>query len=283
MDARAKIACPKCKDQGYTVSAQGEHAVASLCSCQSQCPRCDGTGRAYELRDGYQFASICSCQQLRRGIALHNEAKLPAVLAGRDLDSVKPHFAELETALEIARNYCHRFIPKQTKDGLLFSGPVGTGKTHLLSSILRYMTVEKRVKCRYVEISFLYSEIRGGFSQNRSSLDIIAPLADVPLLAIDELGKGKMSPFEQETIDELISRRYNGGKPTLLATNYQVGEEMRPKERFSSSEKRAADANLEYSLKERVGERVYSRLHQMCKFVIFPGTAMDYRRMTARV
>ena len=118
----------------------------------------------------------------------------------------------------------------------------------------------------------------------------LTELARTPVLAIDELGKGKMSAFEQETVDELISRRYNAGKPTLFATNYTVSEESRPvapsapSRPYTNSDKRvAAESQLEYSLKERVGERVYSRLHQMCRFIVFPGSAMDYRRLSARV
>jgi DNA replication protein DnaC len=278
-----KPACPTCRGAGYVVQTQGETAVARVCACQAACPRCEGAGRVYEERDGYQFLRACACQRVRQGVTLHNAAKLPAVLAGRDFDSLKPHFAELEKAKREALDYCARFVPGKTTEGLLFSGPVGTGKTHLLASILRYLTLEARVACRYVEISFLYSEIRNGFSQGRSSLDIIAPLSEVPVLALDELGKGKMSPFEQETIDELISRRYNAGRATLLATNYAVADESRARAPFTSTADRVQEQRAELSLKERVGERVYSRLHQMCRFVVFPPTALDYRKLSARV
>jgi DNA replication protein DnaC len=274
--------CAKCRGSGYTVHAQGEFAVASVCTCQTNCPRCEGSGRLYQQKDGYEFVAPCTCQRVRQGVLLHNQARLPAVLSGRDFDVLRPHFAELERAKQEALDYCARFVPGKTSEGLLFSGPVGTGKTHLLASILRYLALEARVSCRYVEISFLYSEIRNGFSQGRSSLDIIAPLSEVPILAIDELGKGKMSPFEQETIDELISRRYNAGRATLFATNYVVSDESRARPAFTTTADRVGDARSEMSLKDRVGERVYSRLHQMCRFVIFPTSAMDYRRLSAR-
>jgi DNA replication protein DnaC len=278
-----KPACAVCRDRGYTVSPQADFAAARVCTCQATCAKCEGSGRIYEERNGYQFLRACDCQRVRQGVALFNGAKLPAILAGRDFESLKPHFAELGNAKKEGLDYCARFVPGRTTEGLLFSGPVGTGKTHLLGAILHELTLEARVPCRFVEISFIYSEIRNGFSQGRSSLEIIAPLAEVPVLAIDELGKGKMSPFEQDTMDELVSRRYNGGRATLLATNYGVAEESKARPAFSSTSERLNEQRAELSLKERVGERVYSRLHQMCRFLVFPGSAVDYRKLSARV
>ncbi len=283
MEATAlKPSCPTCRGSGYVTFVKGDCAAAKVCGCQATCVTCEGSGRVYQERDGYQFLRACDCQGVRHGVALYNAAKLPAVLAGRDLETLKPHFAELKEAKREAQDYCARYVPGRTTDGLLFSGPVGTGKTHLLGALLHELTLEHRVGCRFVEISFLYSEIRNGFSQGRSSLDIIAPLSEVPVLAIDELGKGKLSPFEQETIDELVSRRYNAGRATLLATNYGVADESRARASFTSTADRMSEQRAELSLKERVGERVYSRLHQMCRFLMFPATANDYRKLASR-
>src|SRR5205085_780379 len=94
----------------------------------------------------------------------------------------------------------------------VLSGPVGTGKTHLLASTLRWVTAEMGVAAAYVEISLLYATIRRGFQEGKSGGEIIKPLSQVELLAIDELGKGRGSPFEMETLDELIARRYNAGR-----------------------------------------------------------------------
>lgn len=273
-----KNACPTCRGTGARVTAAGEYAKASLCTCQTTCARCEGTGRVYEEKNGYRFLAACSCQRIRQGIALYNQTQLPARCADQDFDTLQPSFPALESIKMIALGKCHQFVPGQTREGLLFSGPVGTGKTHLLAAILRYLTLEVRVPCRYVEISFLYSEIRRGFSEGRSSLQIIEPLAEIPVLAIDELGKGKMSPFEQETIDELVSRRYNAGKPTYFATNYTTAEKPERAGSFVSTADRVAEKGLDQPLRERVGERVWSRLQQMCYFADFPVSAGDFRK-----
>lgn len=272
-----KTLCTRCQAAGALVAAAGEHARATVCACQENCTTCEGTGRVYVEKDGYRFLSACTCQHVRRGVALFNAAQLPARCADQSFENLQITFPELRSIKDMALGRCHMFVPGKTREGMLFSGPVGTGKTHLLAAVLRYLTLEVRVPCRYVEISFLYSEIRRGFSEGRSSLQIIEPLAEIPVLAIDELGKGKMSPFEQETIDELVSRRYNAGRPTYFATNYTTSE--RPdRGHFVSTAERVAEKGLDQPLRERVGERVWSRLLQMCYFADFPAGAGDFRK-----
>jgi DNA replication protein DnaC len=150
-----------------------------------------------------------------------------------------------------------------------------------LASALTHLSLELGVECRYVEISLLYATIRRGFQEGKSGGEIIGPLSEVEVVAIDELGKGRGSQFELETLDELIARRYNAGRTTLFATNYSLEPERRstklPGYRTSEDVKGAAK-ELEL-LRERVGERIYSRLCEMCDFVELPSGTPDQRRM----
>ena len=74
----------------------------------------------------------------------------------------------------------------------------------------------------------LLSDMKAGFSENRSHMDILKPLLHVPVLAIDELGKERGTEWERSMLDELISRRFNSGLATLFATNYFLEERERP-------------------------------------------------------
>jgi DNA replication protein DnaC len=136
------------------------------------------------------------------------------------------------------------------------------------------------VKARYVEISLLYATIRRGFQEGRSGGEIIEPLSNVEVLAIDELGKGRGSPFELETLEELIARRYNAGRTTLFASNYSVERERRSVQTgsgYRSSEDYKSASRESDLLRERVGERIYSRLCEMCEFAELPTTTPDHR------
>ena len=99
----------------------------------------------------------------------------------------------------------------------------------------------------------------------------IGPLSEVEVLAIDELGKGRGSVFEEEVLDELIGRRYNNGKLTLFASNYPVEAVEPPRE--------GKQELWHQSLRTRVGERVFSRLHEMVAFLEFPPQTLDFRSL----
>jgi DNA replication protein DnaC len=147
-------------------------------------------------------------------------------------------------------------------------GPPGTGKTHLLVAILRQLALEKGVRGRYGEFFLLLSDIKDGFSKNLSAREWLAPLRDVEVLAIDEIGKGgRNREWEQGVLDEIISVRYNAGRPTLLATNYP---------RAGAAWRFGVEGEPSETLEQRVGPRVYSRLHELCDFLEVLGD--DYRR-----
>ena len=168
-------------------------------------------------------------------------------------------------------------------EGFVLSGPVGTGKTHLLAADAGAPVLEMGVEPRYVEISLLYATIRRGFQEGKSGGEIIGPLSEVEVLAIDELGKGRGSPFEMETLDELIARRYNAGRTTLFATNYSLEPERKTARRSAprataARRTRSAPPKDSELLRDRVGERIYSRLCEMCDFVELPPDTPDQRR-----
>jgi DNA replication protein DnaC len=263
------------------VERQGDYAVAHASRRIAECSTCGGTGLLRSTVDDrgrkYEVTAACDLSKLQSRLMLFNQAQLPAVHAQSSFDTFKnPAYEKVAEAKARAYQFAHRW---PTQRGFILSGPVGTGKTHLLVSTLRHATIEMGARAAYVEISLLYATIRRGFQEGKSGGEIIKPLSHVDLLAIDELGKGRGSPFEMETLDELIARRYNAGKVTLFATNYALTP---PEARAVTGYTATADfrdaAKESKILCDRVGERIYSRLCEMCDFVEFPPTTPDQRR-----
>ena len=96
-------------------------------------------------------------------------------------------------------------------------------------------------------------------------------LLEVDYLFIDELGKGRRTDFEQTIIDQLAAGRYNTNKPIIASTNCST-KETKEKD-FSNFERN--DFNRFPSLQEAVGERIFSRLKETCRFLALDG--IDYR------
>ena len=259
----------------------GDVASARPALSIAECPECGGTGLCTSpITEGgrvYQAVAPCPRARLRRKTALFNEARLPAVHAASTFDSYRPSNAEQARGLGAARDFALRYPATR---GFIVSGPVGTGKTHLLAAALRHLTLELGVKAGYVELSLLYAQIRRGFQDGKSGGEIIGPLSQLDVLAIDELGKGRGSAFELETLDELIARRYNASKVTLFATNYSLkASEERSQQRGVIDTAALIESGKDSRLLcDRVGDRIYSRLCELCEFVEFPPGSPDARR-----
>ena len=294
-------ACASCSGRSYVVERRGSHAVARVCDCSKPCKRCKGVGHTYAMQEAefsvkvgkrqYEVLVPCTCGLLQRRVSLFNEADLPGVYNHASFDgfsTASPHpnvGPALQKAKQAVLGFATGYDRKSPSRGFILSGPVGTGKTHLLAATLAHLALELGIRTRYVEISLLYSTIRRGFQEGKSGGEIIEPLSEMDVLAIDELGKGRGSQFEHETLDELIARRYNAGRTTLFATNFPLGEKhdsVKPVGRAVSTEDKLATAlNQTELLRDRVGPRIYSRLMEMCEFVEFPVHTPDHRRTIA--
>jgi DNA replication protein DnaC len=271
----SETACTSCGGAGFVVEqVVGGSARARRCACQSACTRCGGSGYVMVANGEARVAQACSCRHLDQRIATFNAAGIPAAVATASFDTFRPWSQSQSRAKAACERFAHGVRSDQASRGVLLHGKPGCGKTHLLAAALRWLALEKGISCRYVEFMLLLSDIRAGFGSNRGHMEILGPLAGVPVLAIDELGKERGTEWERSMLDELISRRYNAGLTTIFATNYPRDLQPVPVPqggRYNTASKdfqRDADS---MSLEERVGQRIYSRLNEMCDFVAIDG------------
>jgi DNA replication protein DnaC len=282
MSESGEGACPECAGSGYVVEqVLGATARARRCTCQSACARCGGSGYVLVPSGGTSVAQACACRHLDERIAVFNQIGIPPVIARASFQHPRTWHPGQVHAKNVAEAFAHKFRLDQPTRGFLLYGRPGGGKTHILASTLRYLALERGVGSRYVEFLLLLSDIRAGFNANRSHMEILKPLLAVPVLAIDELGKERGTEWERSMLDELISRRFNSGLSTLFATNYYLRAEdypvrEEPGRRVSTRSAEFAREAEAMTLPQRVGDRVYSRLTEMCEFIkLDPG--IDFR------
>ena len=186
------------------------------------CPLCSGLKFVQtESENHYTMLAPCPGQRSLKRIDAYNQAGIPA----RFIDATITNF-ELQNVQNPAR--IRQFINNiqnfdKDPNGYLLEGGPGTGKTHLLCAAIRYLTLEFGIPCKYIDYSNLLSDIRASYSQNIPESNYIDPIVAIPVLFIDELGKGrdKANDFEIRIIDEIINRRYLNPKlVTMFASNY---------------------------------------------------------------
>lgn len=137
--------------------------------------------------------------------------------ADRSLDSFDFTFnKKLDRALvfELATA---RFI--QQREDVLFLGPPGTGKSHLAQALGR-AAIHQGYRVIYREAHTLLEEIADA-SLDGTRKDLLADLAAVPLLIVDDLGMRKLPHTAAEDLLELIMRRYERAS-TILTSNRPV-------------------------------------------------------------
>jgi len=257
-----------CQGEKVLLSQRGDLAHVRRCECQSPCPVCGDEGYFYETDEfGYRNAVPCTCQVLERRVKSFNDAGIPNRYLDANFGRINAgsNAQDMAVARQKAWRFAREFEPGV--QGLLFYGSTGTGKTYLTIAILRYLILSRGVRARFCEFMHLLSALRASYGDRGKAEDFMGPLVEVPLLVIDELGKGRGTDWELSVLDELISKRYNAQRTTIFTTNYGIEGPGAP-----SGEEPVA----EEPLLDRVGVRIHSRLMEMCEAVRLTG--YDYRR-----
>lgn len=272
--------CKTCNTNRYVVVKGRRQAVAELCpDCMTPCPTCEDSGYMLsETAQGAKIARPCdTCGPVRDRYATFNRAAIPVRFTHATLDSFEEESPRGRTR---PNPTLFKFLQLSQRlnvgdRGVGLSGTVGVGKTHLLCGLVRELALErpvdKQLECRFVEFTHLLADIRAGYDEGRGEAEIIGELESVPVLIIDELGKGLTTNWQINILDELISRRYNRDVTTFFSTNYPFGEAD-----LTGHSRDLTDDFKRATLEEKIGARMYSRLSEMCEFVTVRGN--DHRR-----
>ena len=118
--------------------------------------------------------------------------------------------------------------PNEAHRGFYLTGGTGSGKTLLACVILNELIFRYGVKCRYAKIQYDFiSKVLGSYrneTSEASEQSIKAELADVDVLVLDDFGIQKDSEFNNRLLYDLIDRRYEQDKITLITSNSSLDE-----------------------------------------------------------
>src|ERR1035441_9563422 len=137
---------------------------------------------------------------------------------------------------------------------------------------------EKGIHCLFCDYRELLKSIQNSYnpSVQATEMEILRPVFEAEGLVLDELGAVRSTEWVFDTVNYVLNSRYNDNKTTIITTNFPDKPEQDKAEIDNLSSRSAADrAARRETLGDRIGERMRSRLHEMCKKVEIEG--LDFR------
>ncbi len=241
--------------------------------------------RIIPLPGGGSKMEPCECQAEQRVVRLLERAAIPARYKHCDLESYDPGFPGADRSLSSAHLVARRFVdgyPVTTEGrGLLLTGSIGVGKTHLAVGILQALVTEKGVHGLFCDYRELLKQIQNSYNPQVSTteMEILRPVFNAEVLVLDELGAAKPTDWVWDTVALVLNTRYNDKRTTIITTNYA---DLPPGgvANGSNGTNGASRALRDETLGDRIGERMRSRLAEMCVVVEIQGA--DFRRTVGR-
>jgi DNA replication protein DnaC len=249
------------------------------------CPLCSGTGwrllRVERKGRSVEEATRCECIRKLQGERLLDCARIPRRYQHCELSNFEHtgSFRSLASAHMAARRFVSEF-PLESA-GLLLTGPIGCGKTHLAVGIAKELIAQKNTACLFYDYRELLKEIQNSYnaSVQTTEIEVLRPVFGAEVLVLDELGASKPTEWVWDTVSHILNTRYNDQRTTIITTNYQ---DLPPG--GAETDRRAERAAREETLGDRIGERMRSRLHEMCRVVRVEGEdfRMKYKSASLR-
>lgn len=241
--------------------------------------------RIVEDAAGRRSAVPCVCRAQRRSRRVLTQARIPRRYEHCTLDSFEPSFGggsnrSLSRALMAARKFVADYPLETDGTGLLLTGSIGVGKTHLAVGMLQALVEERGASGLFYDYRELLKQVQNSYNPRVASteLEILAPVFDAEVLVLDEIGASKPTDWVWDTVAHILNTRYNDKRTTIITTNYANLPPLGSTTENAGSQARAA--MREETLGDRIGERMRSRLQEMCSLVEMKGD--DFRQKVKR-
>jgi DNA replication protein DnaC len=190
------------------------------------CKICGGIGLVRVVNaEGLWVSRACECQEIEREERRLAAAHIPERYRDCTLDTFDPKFRgadpSLGRALMVARKFVEAFPVDTAGKGLLITGSIGVGKTHLAVGVLRRLVRECGVRGIFCDYRELLKSIQNSYNPQvqTTELELLQPIFAAEVLVLDDLGAQKPNEWVWDTVALILNTRYNDKQTTIITTN----------------------------------------------------------------
>lgn len=216
---------------------------------------CDGSG--FTVDEATNTASDCRCRaaQIARRRSARLEARIPNRYRSISFEQLEgDSLSAFPEQIRVVRRFVARIAQNLDEGrGVWVMGDVGTGKTALAMLVSRAALQAGRSVAIY-SLPRLLSLIRESIEGEGGVVGFLDRLSCVDLLHIDDVGAENRTDWALEQLYSIVNTRYEEQRSIVMTTNLDHQQ-----------------------LAEQVGERIVSRLVEMCGDPI-PLYGQDRRR-----
>lgn len=202
------------------------------------CPTCEDEKKEAAQQREKQLADYETKRRIEDKL---KRSMIPKRFQGKTIDSFVTANEGQERAKRISQWYVSTWTDRlENGSCLLFCGNVGTGKTHLSTAIANEI-IKAGCFALFTTVADVMRSIKSTYDKDSelSERQAMRAFTDPDLLIIDEISVQQGSEHEKRLMFEIINKRYEDVKPTIVLTNL------------------APDA-----LKEHLGDRILDRLRE---------------------
>lgn len=202
------------------------------------CPTCMAEK---EAKDDARKALMQAQDERRRIEALYQRSGIPQRFQSRSFANYEVTNDGQRSALRKAQAYVDGWTDVLERGTcLIFSGNAGTGKTHLACAIANAL-IARGASSLFTTVSDAMRAIKRSYDPNSpiSEGQAIHAFVDPKLVIFDEVGGSRGSEHEMQLMFDIINKRYENSRPTIILTNLDPT-----------------------ALREHLGERVTDRLRE---------------------
>jgi len=255
--------------------------AATMKAAAEVCPLCAGSGWRSVPGAPERGVTRCDCQLRARADALIAGAHVPKRYEHCELLNFTCDFPGADPSIAMAHIAASRFVEEfnpRDGQGLLVVGGIGTGKTHLAVGIVKELVARYGTHCLFYDYRELLKEIQNSYNDSvqATELQVLRPVFEAEVLVLDELGAVKPSEWVWDTVSLILNTRYNDRRTTIITTNFADEPAAGLGNSGGSGRTLAFAATRRETLGDRIGERMRSRLHEMCRIVRMEGP--DFRQ-----